>query len=98
MQAFTSHDIASKFPLNQITLKIASAPGADCNVVLKPGEIAPINAMILAEVVDDLDDADFEAVVKGTLPASLLNSGQTCSKTVASVLRPAQPSAIACWV
>ena len=133
------------FPLNQITLKVAAAMGAGCTVVLKPSEIAPVNAMILAEVIHEaglppgvfnlvngagpvvgealashpqvdmvsftgstragkrvaelasqhvkkvalelggksasviLDDADFEAAVKGTLSACLLNSGQTCS-------------------
>jgi len=133
------------FPLNQITLKVAAALGAGCTVVLKPSEIAPVNALILAEIIHDaglppgvfnlvngagpvvgevlashpdvdmvsftgstragkrvaevashgikkvalelggksasviLDDADFEAAVKGTLSACLLNSGQTCS-------------------
>jgi acyl-CoA reductase-like NAD-dependent aldehyde dehydrogenase len=41
------------FPLNQITLKIAAALGAGCTVVLKPSEIAPVNAMILAEIIHD---------------------------------------------
>lgn len=133
------------FPLNQITLKVAAALGAGCTVVLKPSEIAPVNAMLLAEIIHEaglpagvfnlvngagpvvgevlashpevdmvsftgstragkrvaelasqsvkkvalelggksasiiLDDADFEAAVKGTLSACLLNSGQTCS-------------------
>ena len=133
------------FPLNQITLKIAAALAAGCTVVLKPSEIAPVNAMILAEIIHAagfppgvfnlvngagpvvgevlathpevdmvsftgstragkrvselasqsvkrvalelggksasviLPDADFEAAVKGTVSACLLNSGQTCS-------------------
>ncbi len=133
------------FPLNQITLKIAPALAAGCTVVLKPSEIAPVNAMILAEIIHDaglpagvfnlvnglgpvvgevlashpevdmvsftgstragkrvaelaadtvkrvalelggksasviLPDADFEAAVKGSINACLLNSGQTCS-------------------
>jgi betaine-aldehyde dehydrogenase len=133
------------FPLNQITLKVAPALAAGCTVVLKPSEIAPVNAMILAEVIHEaglppgvfnlvngagpvvgevlathpevdmvsftgstragkrvaelasqsvkrvalelggksasvvLPDADFEAAVKGTISACLLNSGQTCS-------------------
>ena len=133
------------FPLSQITLKIAPAMVAGCTVVLKPSEIAPVNAMILAEIIHDaglppgvfnlvnglgpvvgevlathpeidmvsftgstragkrvselasqtvkrialelggksasviLDDANFEAAVKGTLGACMLNSGQTCS-------------------
>lgn len=133
------------FPLNQVTLKIAPALAAGCTVVLKPSEIAPVNAMILAEIIHDaglpagvfnlvnglgpvvgevlashpevdmvsftgstragkrvaelaadtvkrvalelggksasiiLPDADFEAAVKGSINACLLNSGQTCS-------------------
>jgi acyl-CoA reductase-like NAD-dependent aldehyde dehydrogenase len=41
------------FPLSQITLKIAPALVAGCTVVLKPSEIAPVNAMILAEIIHD---------------------------------------------
>ncbi len=41
------------FPLNQITLKVAPALAAGCTVVLKPSEIAPVNAMILAEIIHD---------------------------------------------
>ena len=133
------------FPLSQITLKVAAALVAGCTVVLKPSEIAPVNAMILAEIIHEaglppgvfnlvngmgpvvgevlathpevdmvsftgstragkrvselasqsvkrvalelggksasviLDDADFEAAVKGTVAACMLNSGQTCS-------------------
>ncbi len=133
------------FPLNQITLKVAPALAAGCTVVLKPSEIAPVNAMILAEIIHEaglppgvfnlvngtgpevgevlathpevdmvsftgstragkrvaelasqtvkrvalelggksasvvLPDADFEAAVKGTVSACMLNSGQTCS-------------------
>lgn len=39
------------FPLNQITLKVAPALAAGCTVVLKPSEVAPINAFILAEII-----------------------------------------------
>ena len=133
------------FPLSQITLKIAPAMVAGCTVVLKPSEIAPVNAMILAEIIHEaglppgvfnlvnglgpvvgevlathpevdmvsftgstragkrvselasqtikrvalelggksasvvLADANFEAAVKGTVAACMLNSGQTCS-------------------
>ena len=133
------------FPLSQITLKIAAAMVAGCTVVLKPSEIAPVNAMILAEIIHEagvppgvfnlvnglgpvvgevlathpdvdmvsftgstragkrvselasqsvkrvalelggksasviLDSANFEAAVKGTVAACMLNSGQTCS-------------------
>jgi acyl-CoA reductase-like NAD-dependent aldehyde dehydrogenase len=41
------------FPLNQITLKVAPALVAGCTVVLKPSEIAPVNAMILAEIIHE---------------------------------------------
>jgi betaine-aldehyde dehydrogenase len=41
------------FPLNQITLKVAPALVAGCTVVLKPSEIAPVNAMILAQVIHE---------------------------------------------
>ncbi|CAL95468.1 aldehyde dehydrogenase family protein [Azoarcus olearius] len=40
------------FPLNQITLKVAPALLAGCTVVLKPSEVAPINAFILAEIIE----------------------------------------------
>ena len=39
------------YPLNQIALKVAPALAAGCTVVLKPSEIAPFNAYILAEVI-----------------------------------------------
>ncbi|HJV24200.1 MAG TPA: aldehyde dehydrogenase family protein [Aromatoleum sp.] len=40
------------FPLNQISLKVAPALAAGCTVVLKPSEVAPINAFILAEIIE----------------------------------------------
>ncbi len=39
------------FPLHQIAGKLAPALAAGCTVVLKPSEIAPLNANLLAEVV-----------------------------------------------
>jgi betaine-aldehyde dehydrogenase len=41
------------FPLTQITHKIAPALGAGCTVVLKPSEVAPLNAFLLAEILDE---------------------------------------------
>ncbi|AKJ68166.1 aldehyde dehydrogenase [Pandoraea thiooxydans] len=41
------------YPLNQITLKVAPALAAGCTVVLKPSEVAPFNAFILAEVIHE---------------------------------------------
>ncbi|MCP4662361.1 MAG: aldehyde dehydrogenase family protein, partial [bacterium] len=40
------------FPLHQIIGKVAPALAAGCTVVLKPSEVAPLNAFILAEIVD----------------------------------------------
>ena len=40
------------FPLYQIVLKVAPTLAAGCTVILKPSEVAPINAFILAEVID----------------------------------------------
>jgi aldehyde dehydrogenase (NAD+) len=40
------------FPLNQIAAKVAPALAAGCTVVLKPSEVTPLNAFILAEVVE----------------------------------------------
>jgi len=42
------------FPLNQIVAKIAPALAAGCTVVLKPTEVAPINAIILAECIHEV--------------------------------------------
>ena len=39
------------WPLNQIASKVAPALAAGCTMVLKPSEIAPINAIIFAEIV-----------------------------------------------
>src|SRR3954454_1743475 len=39
------------YPLNQIACKVAPALAAGCTVVLKPSEIVPLNAFILAEVI-----------------------------------------------
>jgi aldehyde dehydrogenase (NAD+) len=39
------------YPLHQIALKVAPALAAGCTVVLKPSEIAPFNAFLLADVV-----------------------------------------------
>jgi len=40
------------YPLHQITLKVAPALAAGCTVVLKPSEVAPFNAFLLAEVME----------------------------------------------
>jgi len=40
------------YPLHQIALKVAPALAAGCTVVLKPSEVAPFNAFVLAEVME----------------------------------------------
>ena len=40
------------WPMNQITTKVSAALAAGCTMVLKPSEISPYCAMILAEVFD----------------------------------------------
>jgi len=40
------------WPINQIVCKVAPALAAGCTVVLKPSEIAPVNATIFAEILD----------------------------------------------
>lgn len=50
------------YPLHQIALKVAPALAAGCTIVLKPSEVAPMTAYILAEVAE-----------KVGLPAGVLN-------------------------
>jgi betaine-aldehyde dehydrogenase len=40
------------YPLHQIALKVAPALAAGCTVVLKPSEVTPLNAFVLAEVIE----------------------------------------------
>ena len=42
------------YPLHQIVAKVAPALAAGCTVVLKPSEVAPLNAFILAEIIDEI--------------------------------------------
>lgn len=42
------------FPLHQIVLKAAAAMAAGCAVVVKPSEQTPLDAFILAEIVDSV--------------------------------------------
>ena len=41
------------FPLHQIMAKIAPALAAGCTIVLKPSEVTPLDAIILAEIFHD---------------------------------------------
>lgn len=40
------------YPLHQVVAKVAPALAAGCTVVLKPSEIAPLTAFMLAEIID----------------------------------------------
>ncbi len=50
------------YPLHQVVAKVAAALAAGCTVVLKPSEVAPLTAFILAE-----------AVAESGLPAGVFN-------------------------
>ena len=41
------------WPINQIVSKVAPAFAAGCTVILKPSEIAPLSAMIIAEIIHE---------------------------------------------
>lgn len=41
------------YPLHQVVAKVAPALAAGCTVVLKPSEVAPLTAFILAEIADE---------------------------------------------
>ncbi len=41
------------WPMNQITAKVLPALAAGCTMVLKPSEIAPLSAMMFAEMIDE---------------------------------------------
>jgi len=65
------------YPLHQIALKVAPALAAGCTVVLKPSEVAPRTAFLLAEVA-----------AEAGLPAGVLNvvsgRGQPVGETLAA--------------
>ena len=41
------------WPINQIALKVIPAFATGCTMILKPSEIAPISAMLFAEMIDE---------------------------------------------
>jgi len=41
------------YPLHQIAAKVAPALAAGCTVVLKPSDVAPLNAFILADIIHE---------------------------------------------
>jgi aldehyde dehydrogenase (NAD+)/betaine-aldehyde dehydrogenase len=65
------------YPLHQIAAKVAYAMAAGCTVVLKPSEIAPIDAFVLAEIIHEVG-----------LPAGVFNlvsgDGPTVGEAIAS--------------
>ena len=57
------------YPLHQIIAKVAPALAAGCTVVLKPSEVTPLDAFILAEVIDSVGlPAGVFNLVTGTGP------------------------------
>ena len=40
------------FPLHQLMIKVAAALAAGCTIIAKPSELTPLNAFILAEIVE----------------------------------------------
>ena len=41
------------WPINQVCLKVIPALAAGCTMVLKPSELAPLSAVIIAELIDE---------------------------------------------
>jgi len=57
------------YPLHQIGCKVAYALAAGCTVVLKPSEVAPLDAVLLTEVIDSVGlPAGVFNLVNGTGP------------------------------
>jgi acyl-CoA reductase-like NAD-dependent aldehyde dehydrogenase len=57
------------YPLHQIAAKVAPALAVGCTVVLKPSEVAPLNAFILAEIMEEVGaPAGIFNLVTGTGP------------------------------
>jgi len=57
------------YPLHQIAAKVAPALAVGCTVVLKPSEVAPLNAFILAEIFEEAGaPAGIFNLVTGTGP------------------------------
>ena len=63
------------WPLNQVASKVAPALATGCTVVLKPSEIAPLSAMLFAEIVDDAG-----------VPAGVFNLVNGCGPTVGEAI------------
>ncbi|MBB5575368.1 aldehyde dehydrogenase family protein [Rhizobium paranaense] len=63
------------WPINQIACKVAPALATGCTMVLKPSEIAPFNAVIFAEIMDEAG-----------VPAGVFNLVQGDGPTVGTIL------------
>ena len=64
------------WPMNQITCKVGPAIAAGCTMVLKPSEVAPLNAIVFAEV---LEEAGVPAGVFNLVNGDGVNVGQPLS-------------------
>ncbi|MSO40879.1 MAG: aldehyde dehydrogenase family protein [Solirubrobacterales bacterium] len=42
------------YPLHQICAKVAPALAAGCSIVVKPSEVTPLSAFVLAEIIDEI--------------------------------------------
>jgi aldehyde dehydrogenase (NAD+) len=59
------------YPLHQVVAKVAPALAAGCTVVLKPSEVAPLTAFILAEIIHEAElPAGVFNLVTGTGPVA----------------------------
>ena len=57
------------YPLHQVAAKVAFALGAGCTVVVKPSELAPLTAFVLAEIIHEVGlPAGVFNLVSGTGP------------------------------
>ncbi|WP_375430637.1 aldehyde dehydrogenase family protein [uncultured Friedmanniella sp.] len=63
------------WPLHQILCKVAPALAAGCTMVLKPSEVAPLNAVVFAEVMQEAE-----------VPAGVFNLLQGYGATVGAAL------------
>ncbi|CAK8998524.1 Putative aldehyde dehydrogenase SE_1720 [Durusdinium trenchii] len=80
------------YPLNQIAAKVFPALLVGCTVVLKPSEVTPVCAYLLAEAIHEvrtelggksaallLEDADFQALIPKFVKSLMANTGQSCN-------------------
>jgi acyl-CoA reductase-like NAD-dependent aldehyde dehydrogenase len=57
------------YPLHQIAAKVAPAIAAGCSIIVKPSEVTPLSAFVLAEIIDELGlPAGVFNLVTGTGP------------------------------